>query len=96
MTKSIVVQRIYIYIYIYIYIFDKKFTNLTKLSLTVDLNFWHYLDIHSLSLVFLWLMKKKVCRTDEAAVCRNTLTVEKQKTKEKTFIMIKLMIQSKT
>ena len=31
---------IYLYTYIYIYIeFDKKFTNLTKLSLTLDLNF---------------------------------------------------------
>ena len=72
-------KYIYIYIYIYIYrLWRKRFTNLAKFSLSLDLNFWHCFDIHALSLVFLWLVKK-VCRTDEAAVIRNLVTVKKTK-----------------
>ena len=70
MTKCDVVQCIYIE-------FDKRFSNLKRLSLTLDLNFWHCFDIHSLLHSCDWW--KKACRTDEAAVCRNCVTIKKTK-----------------
>ena len=71
------------------------FTNLTKHSFTLDLNFWQCFGIHSLplslSLVFLWPMERKACTTEEDAACRNLVTIKKTKylSKDQTYKSVK-------